>query len=145
MYRKPRLARASRPGSKALTPCDQRAFEIERADHAVFGGAERQVDHRHRHAMALRACPGACGPRSPRSRWQRRVAVVAAADHRAHLRQQRGQRAHRGGLAGAAVTEHQHAADARVDRGDQDRELHLVLADDGGEGKDQGGTPDLNR
>jgi hypothetical protein len=41
-----------------------------------------------------------------------RVAAVAAADDGAHLRQQRRQRAHRGGLAGAAVAEHQHAADA---------------------------------
>ena len=35
------------------------------------------------------------------------------------------------GLAGAPVAEDQHAADTRIDRRDQDRELHFVLADDG--------------
>ena len=41
-------------GANALR---ERTFEVERADHAVLGGAQRQFDHRHRHAMAARAAP----------------------------------------------------------------------------------------
>ena len=38
-------------------------------------------------------------------------------------------------FARAAVTEHQHAADGRIHRGDQQRLAHLVLRDDGREGE----------
>ena len=35
-------------GLERLDPVGQRPLQVERADHAVLGGAERQVDHRHR-------------------------------------------------------------------------------------------------
>jgi hypothetical protein len=94
-------------------------------------GAERQVDDRHRcggrlRRLVLRPRPalvapgvGTCG-----------IAAVPAADDHFHRRQERRERAHRGRLAGASVAEHEHAADGRVDRRDQQRELHFLLADD---------------
>jgi len=118
-------------GLEGLHACAQRTFEVECADHAVFGGAERQVDHRHRHGMALERGLALARLAFRAARGKRGVAQVTATDHRAHGRQQGGQRTHGGGLAGAPVTEHQHTADARVDGRDQDRELHFVLTDDG--------------
>ena len=132
------MARASRPGSNAFSP-GQRALQVQRADHAVLGRAERQVDHRHRRHAALQravrllaAIRRSSGLGSPGSQ------PIAAARDDAHLRQQRGERADGGGLAGAAIAEDQHAADAGIDGGDQEGQLHLVLADDGGEGKRKG-------
>ena len=121
----------------------QRTLQIECADDTVLGRAERQVDHRHRHLVcfepgrllrlaarlgsraALRALRGGIG----------RIALVGTADDGAHWRQQCGKRTHRSGLASAAITERQHAADLRIDGGDHQRQLHLVLADDGRERK----------
>ena len=45
-------------GLERLHALRQRAFEVERADDAVLGRAERQVDHRHRHQAALRRAAG---------------------------------------------------------------------------------------
>ena len=42
------------PGLEGLDALRQRALEVERADDAVLGGAQRQVDHRHRHQVGLR-------------------------------------------------------------------------------------------
>jgi len=53
-------------------------------------------------------------------------------------REQISQRTHRGGFAGAAVTQRQNAADFGVDGDDLDGEFHFVLADDGGEGEGYG-------
>ena len=123
-------------GLERLLAPGQRPLEVERADDPVLGRAQRQVDHRHRHLGRLHGAR----PSAQRAVGvhrvagsPRRVAVVAAAGHDLHLRQQRRQRPHGGGFAGAAVAEHQHAADRLIDRGDQQGLLHLLLADDGGE------------
>jgi len=124
------------PGLEGLDALGQCALEVERADHAVLGRSERQVDDRHRHQPRPGPARGAqrvallagTGRRSG-------VAAVAAVGDGAHLGQQPGQRPDRGGLAGATVAQHQHAADGGVDRRDQDRPLHLVLADDRGKRK----------
>ena len=63
------------------------------------------------------------------------VAAVATAHHHLQGGEQIGQGAHRGGLAGTAVTQRQNAADLGVDGHDLDGEFHLVLTDDGGEGE----------
>ena len=87
-------------GLEALDALRQRLLQVERTDDAVLGGAERQVDHRHRRLgrwqragrlarAALVAERGAGG----------RIAAVAAALDHLHLRQQRGERPHGGGLA----------------------------------------------
>ena len=49
-------------GLEGLVALRQRALEIERADDAVFGGAERQVDHRHR--SQARSSASAVAPRA---------------------------------------------------------------------------------
>ena len=117
-------------GLERLHALRQRALEVERADDAVFGGPEREVDHRDRHVVRLRLRAGPeAGAVGTGIGGRARIARVTAADHGPHRRQQC-RSAHRGGLAGAAVTEHEDAAHARVDGGDQDRLLHLVLADD---------------
>ena len=63
-------------------------------------------------------------------------AVVGIARHHLNAGQQVCKRSDRGGFARAAVSHDHHAADARVDHVEQQRQLHLFLADDGGEGKD---------
>jgi hypothetical protein len=136
MYRKPRWARASSPWLEGLDALGQRALQVQRADDPVLGRAQREIDHRHRHQVGFRPGlelqPGAVVAESA---CFSRVAGVAAADQGAHRRQQCRQRAHRGGLPGAAVAEHQHAADARIHRCGQDGQLHFILADDRGKGE----------
>ena len=63
----------------------------------------------------------------------RGVAMPAAAHCRGDRRQQGGERAHGGGFAGAAIAQRQHAAQAGVGRGQQQRGAQLVLANNGGE------------
>ena len=124
-------------GLERLLALGQRPLQVERADHAVLGGAERQVDHRHRHLLGLQRL----AVRHPLAAGiaviglVRRVAAIGAADDGLHLGQQRRQRADGGGLAGAAIAEDKDAADRGVDSGDQEGELHLLLANDGGERK----------
>ena len=104
------------PGLERLLTLGQRPLEVERADDAVLGGAQRQIDHRHRRRDALDRRTARCARQSGHSgRIGRRIAVVAAARHDLHRRQQGRQRPDRGRFAGAPVAEHQHAAD-RVDR-----------------------------
>ena len=47
-YRIPRWARASRPGSYSVRALRQRTLEVQRAEHPVLGGADRQLDEPHR-------------------------------------------------------------------------------------------------
>ena len=65
-----------------------------------------------------------------------RVAVIGAVRHHPHRRQKPGEGAHGSRFAGAAITHHEYAADPRIDRREQQAELHLGLADDGAEGVD---------
>ena len=60
-------------GLERLDASRQRPLEIERADHAVLGGAERQVDHRHRHQLGLQR------PMRLRARGNRRTVAPLAA------------------------------------------------------------------
>ena len=120
------------PRLERLDALAQRAFEIERTDHAVLRGAERQIDDRDRRKFAFHRAP-----RAARS-WHSAQPIRSRPDRsdsgtrppRAFCGNRRRQRAHRGRLAGAAVAEYQNAADGRIDRRDQQRQLHLVLADD---------------
>ena len=57
------------PGLERLLAARQGAFEVERADHAILGDAERQIDHRHRQlddlaerAVRWRAFPAFLAP-----------------------------------------------------------------------------------
>ena len=125
------MARAKQPRLERLDALGQRLFEVERADDAILGGAERQVDDGHRHLHGFqRAGPGAAI--GAQRGFVAGVAAVAAALDGLHFRQQRAERADRGRLAGASVAEDEDATDRRVDGGDQDAELHVVLSDNGG-------------
>ena len=123
-----------------LLAADQRALQVERADHAVLGGAERQVHDRNRRGPPLRRVIARAALLAPRGRGVR-VAAVAATGVDLHRRQQGGERADGGRFAGAAVAEHQDAADRGIDGGDEETELHLLLAHDGGEREDGAHCP----
>ncbi len=115
-------------GFEALFAGGQRAFEIERADDAIFGGAKRQIDKGHRDFGDLLAGAGAAII-GARGGIGGRAAIAAAGDD-LHRRQQGGERAHRGRFAGAAIAEDHDAAQARFDSGHQQRLFHFGLADD---------------
>ena len=125
------------PRREGLDAIHQGALEVDGADDAVLGGAERQVDHGDRAALrpadtatrASRAGGGGCG----------RVAVVGAAGDSVHGRQQVGERSYGRALGGAAVAGDQYAADRRVDDREQDGEFEVFLADDGRERERGGG------
>ena len=63
-------------------------------------------------------------------------AVVGIARHHLDLRQKVGQGPDGGGFARAPVPHDHHPADAGVDHVEQQRQFHLLLPDDGGEGED---------
>src|SRR5438067_100603 len=79
-----------------------------------------------------------CGSRAPMAvdaemiRLVRIAAEMAALDHQV-LGQQAGQRAHRGRFACPLLPPYQNSADGGVDRVQDQRQLHLLLADDGRE------------
>ena len=129
---KPAMRAGQQSRLECLFAARQRAFQVERADDAIFRGAERQIDHRHRHLRRFQRALGGAGTAIVAKLGRVvRIAIIAAPDHDLHFRQQTRKRAHRGGFSGAAIAERQHAADLGIDRCDQQRELHLVLADDG--------------
>ena len=103
-----------------LDAIDQRALEIHRADDTVFGGAERQVHHRHRQAFGsagtAASAMGAGGGRRVG------VAVVGTVGDGLHGRQQLRERAHGGALGGAAMAGDQNATDRGVYDSQQDRQ-----------------------
>ena len=122
-------------GFERLLAAGQRAFQVERAHHPVLRRPQRHVDHGYR-GHVLRCLAGRAVPAlGAEPRLALRCAIVRASRHHGHSRQQAGQRAHGGRLAGAAVAEHQDAAHRRVGGGDQQRLFHFVLADDGGKRK----------
>ncbi len=119
-------------GGEGLHTLRQGFFQIERADHAVLGRAQRQVDHGHGLAFGhdfgfgvagLADRAGAC--------WFGRIAAVRAAFDDRNRGQQIGQRTHGRGFARAPVAQNQHAANGRVDRHHLDGEGHFILTNDG--------------
>ena len=135
------MGAGQQPGLEGLLALGQGALQVQGADDAVLGGAQGQVDHRHWHQVALGFDPfggliPAVGAQAARTGL--RVTAVGAAHHGAHLGQQGRQATDGGGLARTTIAEDQHPADGGVDRRHQQGLLHLVLADDGGEGKGNG-------
>ena len=112
-----------------LTP-RQCTLQVERTDQPVLGRAEWQVDHRHWNE-------GGAGAAAAHGAAHARVAIVFAARDHGHVGQQLRQRAHGGGFAGAAVAQGEDAAHHRLDGGQQQGKLHLLLPDDRGEGEDR--------
>ena len=77
---------------EGLDALGERALQIERADHPVFRGTQRQIDHRHRNQMRLgrmagQAQRGALRAGASGVGW---VAAITATLHRFHLGQQGG-------------------------------------------------------
>ena len=108
----------------------QRPLQVERADEPVLGRPDRQLDEPGR-------VPGRNGGRVRSVRaigvGRSGVALEPASRHDVKVGQQGGQRAHRGRLRRALLAPHEHAADARVHRVEQQGEPQVVVADHGGE------------
>ena len=106
---------------------------IQRPDHPVLGHPQRQIDHGRRlgdrrTALALLAFNGR---------------IAGSGIIRAGLKgfdggQKPGQSPHRGGLRRPAIAKHQNAANARLHTGDQQGLFHILLANNGREGKGLG-------
>ncbi len=114
----------------------QRTLKIQRTNHAIFSSPQRQIDHRHGDQRAFRLVLSIflAAIITPFAISYRITTVVAAFDH-ANPRQQCSECPHCRRLAGAAITEHQHPADRRINRGNQQGHLHFVLTDNRGERK----------
>ena len=119
-------------GLKAPGACAQRGFQVDRADDAILGCVDGQLDHPHA-APVVRQDTGRPQPAAAvgaQGIHVGRVAAEVAAFDDVVLRQQPGQRAHGGRLAGPLLAPNEHAADHRVDGVQDQGELHLVLSDD---------------
>ncbi len=118
----------------------QRALQVQRAEDAVLGGADRQFDEPdgprlgggvHRERAVRRG-----GPRVVR------IGGETVPRHDVDGRQHGGERAHRGRLGGALLAPDQHAADLGGDGGEDQRQPHVaesagvfgVTAEDCGKG-----------
>ncbi len=113
----------------------QGRLEVDGPHHPVLGRVDRQLDHphtsgRHRQLARPRPLPAVGAP----VLGVVRVAPEMTAFHHLLVRKQTCQRSHRRGLAGAFLAADEHAPDRRVDGVENQRELHLILADDRGEG-----------
>jgi hypothetical protein len=108
----------------------QRALQVQGADDAVLGRADRQLDQLRRAAV-----PGGVVVRAVRAErvGGRGIAGEPAAVHDVHARQQTCQRADHGRLRGALLAAHQHPADGGRDRGQDERQAQVRQPDDGGE------------
>ena len=115
-----------------------RLLDVERAHHAIFRGAHRQIDEL-RAALGVRQVLPVLGGALAAFRAPRRrligIAAEAAVLHHVDFGQQRRQRAGGGGLGRAALAANQHAADLRIDGVEHQRSFHSFLADDGRKGK----------
>ena len=123
-------------GLKAPGACAQRGFQVDRADDAILGCVDGQLDHPHA-APVVRQDTGRPQPAAAvgaQGFHVGRVAAEVAAFDDVVLRQQPGQRAHGGRLAGPLFPSDEHPADGRDDGVENQRELHRLLADDRGEG-----------
>ena len=118
-------------GLVGLHAVGEGALQVERADHAVLGGAHRQFDQRGRPrpgrrgrlVRAVRALR--VGPR--------RIAGEPAARHDRDLRQEGSQCPYHRGFGGAFLPAHQDAADGGRHGGQQQGQPQVTQADDGGE------------
>lgn len=113
------------------------AFEIECADDPIFGGAEREVNDRDRCFVCTKFFAGGFAGEAVVAfpAFGVRVASVAAARDHGHGREEGGEGADGGGLSGPAMSEDENPTYSRVDRGQQDGPLHLILPDDRREGE----------
>ena len=122
-------------GGELLDALRQGFFQVECADHAVFGGTQRQVDDRHRAFGGFGFVGFQSGAVFAAAVLVFGRAAVRATQHDLDGRQQVGQRPHGGGFAGAPVAQHQHATDRGVDGDHLQRHAHFILTHDGRKGE----------
>mmetsp|Transcript_2235 Transcript_2235/g.5639 ORF Transcript_2235/g.5639 Transcript_2235/m.5639 type:complete len:430 (-) Transcript_2235:162-1451(-) len=120
---------------EGLDAASQRALNVDGAAHPVLSGAQGQVDHGHAHVRGLLRLAAV---ELLRRLGAHQLAVVrrrveGVVRHDFDLRQDVHERPHGGALPGAAVPHNHHAADLWVDDVEAERELHLLLAHDGGQ------------
>jgi hypothetical protein len=104
-------------GFKSLHALCERAFEIDRAAHAVFRRIQGQLHYRNRGAL-FREFPRVGQSRraiGAEIRFIQRVAPIETIANFRQRRQQFGQRTHGGGFSRTAMPHNQHAADGRGD------------------------------
>ena len=110
----------------------ERLAQVERADHAVLGRADRQLHEPRRAARGDDGVVRAVGAGGVRVGG---VAAEAAALDDGDRRQHGGERADGGGLRGALLAADEDAADLGRDGGQHEGEREVLRADDGGEGE----------
>ncbi len=120
------------PRLVGLDALGERPLQVQRADDPVLGHPDRQL-HQPGGPLGGGRTVSMRAVRALRVR-RGRVAGEAAALDRRDGGQQPGQRPHHGGLGGALLAAHQHPADLRRHRVEQQREAQVVHADDRGEG-----------
>jgi hypothetical protein len=113
------------------------AFQVECADDPIFGGAEREINDGDGSLMGSELFAGCFAGEAVVAfpafgEW---IASVAAARDDGHGREESGEGADGGGLGGAAMPEDENPTYRRVDRGQQDGPLHLILPDNRREGE----------
>ncbi len=115
-----------------------RHLDIQRADHPVLGGADRQIHEARGPVVARKALP----PGHPlaaivaKPLGAGRIAAKGAIGYYVDLGQQCRQRSGRSRLGGAALSTDQNSAYVGADGVEDQRRFHRILADYGGEGKD---------
>ncbi len=126
------------PWFKAPGAGAQRGLDVDRADDAILGGVDRQLDDAHpalvrrQHAGVVETNP-ALGAKGLAVVW---IAPEMAAFDHVVLRQQPGKRPHGGRLASALLAADEHPADRGHDGVEDQGQLHRVLAHDRREGED---------
>src|SRR5205085_2452778 len=125
----PAVRRGQQPRLKRPPALAQGALEVQGSEYAVLGGAERQV-HEGGQGFGGAAFPrgGAVRALGPGAGG---VAVEWASLDQRQRREQRPQGPGGGALGGALLAAHQHAADGRVDRVQQEGCLQRLLPDQG--------------
>ena len=139
------VRRGQQPRLERRDAFGQRAADVQRPGQPVFGRADRQL---HQPGRAhLRRWVGHVEAGQVRPVWALRVgrlwrAGEPAARDDLDRRQDRGQRTDRGRLRGPLLAPHEHPADGRRDRVENERQPHVVHGDDGAERKlDHGHSP----
>ncbi|CAM5559320.1 hypothetical protein SFIMM107S_05927 [Streptomyces griseus] len=127
----PAMRVGQQPRLERLYALRERPLDVQRPHQPVLGRADGQLH----------------GPRGPRHTGRLRVRPVGtrrigrgrvtgepAPGHDGDLGHEGGQRTHGGGLGGPLLPSHEHPADSRTDRVQQQPEPQVVLPDDRGEG-----------
>src|SRR5262249_44965309 len=110
----------------------QRALNIEGSANTIFGGAQRKIDDPHSRSNGSQTL---VARQSSRTLETKRVSAIGIAAVDAVLYsfqywKETGERTDCSGFAGTAMPHDDDAADVWIDRAQQQRQLHLVLADD---------------